>query len=111
MTLPTRPITRWSRRLIAIAAMFQVFDGMQVIAVGALRGYKDTFIPMLLAAFGYCVPGFAGGWILAFPIGFGAVGVWWGLALGLAVVAVLLTFRLHLIAGPIIRGAEAVAVR
>ncbi len=86
-----------------IAALFQVFDGMQVIAVGALRGYRDTMVPMLLAAFGYWGAGFAGGWLLAFPLGYGAVGLWWGLALGLAVVAVLLTLRLHLIAGPISR--------
>jgi multidrug resistance protein, MATE family len=106
-----RALVQIARRLIAIAAMFQVFDGMQVIAVGALRGYRDTFVPMLIAAFGYWGAGFAGGWILAFPLGYGAVGVWWGLALGLAVVAVLLTLRLHLIAGPITRGALAVAVR
>jgi multidrug resistance protein, MATE family len=99
-----------ARRLIVIAALFQVFDGMQVIAVGALRGYRDTVVPMLLAAFGYWGAGFAGGWLLAFPLGYGAIGLWWGLAFGLAVVAVLLTLRLHLIAGPISRGAEAVAV-
>ena len=67
-------------------------------------------VPMLLAAFGYWGAGFAGGWLLAFPLGYGAVGLWWGLALGLAVVAILLTLRLHLIAGPISRGAQAVAV-
>jgi multidrug resistance protein, MATE family len=99
-----------ARRLIVIAALFQVFDGMQVIAVGALRGYRDTMVPMLLAAFGYWGAGFAAGSLLAFPLGYGAVGLWWGLAFGLAVVAVLLTLRLHLIAGPISRGAEAVAV-
>ena len=99
-----------ARRLIVIAALFQVFDGMQVIAVGALRGYRDTVVPMLLAAFGYWGAGFAGGWLLAFPFGYGAVGLWWGLAFGLAVVAVLLTLRLHSIAGPFSRGAEAVAV-
>jgi multidrug resistance protein, MATE family len=105
-----RALVEIARRLLVIAAIFQVFDGMQVIAVGALRGYRDTFVPMLLAAFGYWGAGFAGGWILAFPLGYGAVGMWWGLALGLAVVAVLLTLRLHLIGGPINRGAEAVAM-
>jgi MATE family multidrug resistance protein len=100
-----------ARRLIAIAAIFQVFDGMQVIAAGALRGYRDTFVPMLLAAFGYWGAGFLGGWSLAFPLGYGAVGLWWGLALGLAVVAILLTLRLHLLAPPTIRSAEAVALR
>jgi MATE family multidrug resistance protein len=66
---------------------------------------------MLLAAFGYWGAGFLGGWSLAFPLGYGAVGLWWGLALGLAVVAVLLTLRLHLLAPPTIRSSEAVALR
>jgi MATE family multidrug resistance protein len=100
-----------ARRLIVIAAIFQVFDGMQVIAAGALRGYRDTFVPMILAGFGYWGAGFLGGWLLAFPLGYGAVGLWWGLALGLAVVAILLTLRLHLLAPPTIRSAEAVALR
>jgi MATE family multidrug resistance protein len=106
-----RDTVQIARHLIAIAALFQVFDGMQVIAAGALRGYKDTMVPMLLAGFGYWGAGFGGGWLFAFPLGYGAVGLWWGLALGLAVVAVLLTRRLHLLAPPITRAAEAVAVR
>jgi MATE family multidrug resistance protein len=100
-----------ARRLLAIAAIFQVFDGIQTIAAGVLRGYKDTMVPMLLAGLGYWGAGFGAGWLLAFPLGYGAVGLWWGLALGLAVVAILLTLRLHLLAPPITRAAEAVAVR
>ena len=100
-----------AQHLIVIAALFQVFDGMQVIAAGALRGYQDTLIPMLLAIFGYWGAGFGGGWLLAFPLGYGVVGLWWGLAFELAVVALLLTLRLHLLAPPISRAAEAVAVR
>jgi MATE family multidrug resistance protein len=99
-----------ARHLIVIAAVFQVFDGMQVIAAGALRGYRDTFVPMLLAAFGYWGAGFLGGWLFAFPLGYGAIGLW-GLALGLAVVAILLTLRLHLIAAPVKQAAVAVAAR
>ena len=106
-----RETVQIARRLIAIAAIFQVFDGMQVIAAGVLRGYRDTMVPMLLATFGYWGVGFAGCWFLAFPLGYGRVGLWWGLALGLAVVAILLTLRLHLLALPISREAEAVAVR
>jgi multidrug resistance protein, MATE family len=94
-------------RLLVIAALFQVFDGVQVIAAGALRGYKDTMMPMLLATFGYWGAGFAGGWLLGFPLGYGAVGLWWGLALGLAVVAILLSLRLYLLAAPTSRGTEA----
>jgi MATE family multidrug resistance protein len=100
-----------ARRLFAIAALFQVFDGMQTIAAGALRGYKDTMVPMLLAGFGYWGAGFGGGWLLAFPLGYAAVGLWWGLALGLAVVAILLTLRLHLLAPPVRQAVEAVPAR
>ena len=106
-----RETVQIARRLLVIAALFQVVDGMQTIAAGALRGYKDTMVPMLLAGFGYWGAGFGGGWLLAFPLRYGAVGLWWGLALGLAVVAILLTLRLHLIAAPVTQAAEAVAAR
>jgi multidrug resistance protein, MATE family len=105
-----REVADISRHLIAIAAIFQVFDGMQVIAAGALRGYRDTLIPMVLATLGYWGAGFLGGWLLAFPLGYGVVGMWWGLALGLAVVAMLLTLRLHLIGRPLSQRAEAAAL-
>src|SRR5499427_4918413 len=106
-----REVVETARHLLAIAALFQVFDGTQVIAAGVLRGYRDTMIPMLLATFGYWGVGFTACWLLAFPLGYGAVGLWWGLALGLAVVAILLTLRFHLLALPLGRAAEAVAVR
>ena len=80
--------------LLAIAGLFQIADGVQAIAAGALRGYRDTTVPMVLAALGYWGIGFAGGWALAFPLGQGAVGLWWGLAFGLLVVSSLLTIRL-----------------
>jgi multidrug resistance protein, MATE family len=86
-------------QLLFIAALFQVFDGMQVIGVGALRGYRDTAAPMLIAAVGYWGIGFAGGWLLAFPLGYGAVGLWSGLAVGIAIVAVALSVRLRSRAG------------
>jgi MATE family multidrug resistance protein len=105
-----RETVQIARHLIAIAAIFQVFDGMQVIAAGALRGYKDTMVPMLLATFGYWGIGFLGCWLFAFPLGYGAVGLWWGLALGLAVVAVSLSLRLHWLAPPISQVAEPVAL-
>jgi MATE family, multidrug efflux pump len=106
-----REVVRIAWRLLAIAAVFQVFDGMQTIAAGALRGYKDTFVPMLLAALGYWGVGFVGGWLLAFPLGFGPAGLWWGLALGLAVVAMLLTLRLCQLAFPVSPATRAAAMR
>jgi len=85
-------------RLIIIAALFQIFDGTQTVAAGALRGFRDTAVPMLIAGIGYWGIGFIGGWCLAFPLGYGALGLWWGLALGLAAVAVLLGIRLFRLA-------------
>ena len=82
-------------RFLVFAGLFQVVDGMQVVAAGALRGYEDTIAPMFFAAIGYWVIGFAGGWTLTFPLGLGPIGMWWGFVLGLATVAALLTARLY----------------
>jgi multidrug resistance protein, MATE family len=79
--------------LLGVAAVFQIVDGMQTIGSGCLRGLKDTRIPMLVAAFGYWGVGFPTGYLLAFHVGLGARGLWWGLAAGLASVAVLMTLR------------------
>jgi MATE family multidrug resistance protein len=79
--------------LLRVAALFQIVDGMQTIGSGCLRGLKDTRVPMLAAAFGYWCIGFPTGYLLAFHAGFGPRGLWWGLAAGLASVAVLMTVR------------------
>lgn len=81
-------------RLLAVAGIFQVFDTGQVIAAAGLRGYRDTTVPMALAALGYWLVGFCAAWLFAFPLGRGPVGLWWGLTLGLAAVAALLLTRL-----------------
>lgn len=80
-------------RLLRVAGLFQVVDGVQVIGAGALRGLKDTRVPMLFAGLGYWVLGLPFGATLAFATGLGAIGIWFGLAFGLAVVAVLLLLR------------------
>jgi multidrug resistance protein, MATE family len=89
-------------QLLTIAAFFQVFDGAQTIAAGALRGLKDTRIPAVIAAIGYWGLGFAPAWILGVRMGFGAVGIWWGLASGLAAVALSLSVRFWLLSGRLI---------
>ncbi len=80
-------------RLLAICAFFQVFDGAQTIAAGALRGLKDTRVPALLAGLSYWAVGFPVAWVLAFPMAWGPIGIWWGLAVGLAAAAVVLNWR------------------
>jgi MATE family multidrug resistance protein len=82
-----------SAKLLVIAAIFQVFDGLQAIASRALRGIKDTVAPLWIAGFGYWVLGIGGGCLLTFPAGMGAVGLWWGLACGLIVTGSLLAWR------------------
>ena len=79
--------------LLMIAGVFQLADGVQAVAAGALRGLKDTRVPMLLAALGYWGLGLPLGIALALWAGLEARGVWWGLAAGLAIVAVLMLRR------------------
>lgn len=79
--------------LIGIAAAFQVADGMQAVAAGALRGLGDTRVPFGLAAVGYWGLGFPLAWWLTGPMGAGPAGAWWGLAASLLAVAVALTLR------------------
>jgi MATE family multidrug resistance protein len=80
-------------QLLAVAGVFQVFDGMQVVSMGALRGVSDVKIPTIISFVSY--------WIVALPLSFylgaagrsSAVGIWWGLAFGLAFAAMLLVTR------------------
>jgi MATE family multidrug resistance protein len=82
--------------LAGIAAVVHVFDGLQAVATRALRGLKDTIVPLWVAAVGYWLLGVLGGWVLCFPLKFGALGLWWGLVLGLTVTGVVLLWRLML---------------
>ena len=79
--------------LLAMAALFQFFDAMQVVGLGLLRGVQDTAAPMWIAALSYWVVGVPASYLLAFPLGLGGPGLWLGLAIGLAVAAVLLLLR------------------
>ncbi|MBC4015717.1 MATE family efflux transporter [Siccirubricoccus deserti] len=79
--------------LLTVAGVFQLADGVQAVAAGALRGLKDTRVPMLLAALGYWGLGMPVGVGLALWAGFGPLGIWVGLAAGLGVVAALMLRR------------------
>jgi MATE family multidrug resistance protein len=78
---------------LAIAAVFQVVDGAQVVGAGMLRGLHDTRVPMLFALVGYWGIGIGAGAWLAFRRGWAGQGIWAGLAIGLAVVSVLMLWR------------------
>ena len=79
--------------LLGIAGVFQLADGVQAVAAGALRGLKDTRVPMLLAALGYWGIGMPVGLFLAWQAELGPVGLWIGLAVGLGCVALLMLRR------------------
>ena len=80
--------------LLPIAAVFQVFDGVQVVGAGVLRGAADTAFPAGIALVGFWVVGLPIGWALGFPAGWGPRGLWWGLTIGLAAVALLFLARI-----------------
>ena len=78
---------------MVVAAAFQLFDGIQAVSAGALRGLQDTRVPMAIALFGYWVPGLGTAVALGFFTPLQGLGIWIGLAIGLVVVAVLLLRR------------------
>jgi MATE family multidrug resistance protein len=78
---------------LGIAAIFQIVDGAQVVGAGILRGLHDTRVPMIFTFIGYWLIGIGVGVWLAFRAGWGGVGIWTGLAIGLAIVAVLMLWR------------------
>ena len=82
-------------QFLLVAAVFQLFDGVQAVAAGVLRGLQDTRVPMLIALFGYWVVGFGTAILLGFGLEWGGVGIWWGLLAGLVVASVLLLWRWH----------------
>jgi len=85
-------ILRIGTGLLALAALFQLFDGIQTVATGALRGTGNTSTPMLVNLGGYWLFGLPIGYVLCFHYGFGVYGLWWGLTLALIVIALLLLY-------------------
>jgi MATE family multidrug resistance protein len=89
-TSDTRLVTIGSQ-LLMIAAAFQLFDGTQAVATGVLRGVGDTRTPMAINIVGHWVLGLPVGYALCFHAGWGVIGLWVGLSMGLVVVALALT--------------------
>ena len=86
-------ILAMGQRLLMVAAAFQIFDGGQVAGICVLRGAGDTQVPMVIAAIGYWGVGLASALVLGFRTELGPLGIWIGLAAGLAAVAIALAFR------------------
>ncbi len=81
--------------LIPVAGVFQVFDGLQVVSTGVLRGIGDTRAPMVVNVLGFWLIGMPISGLFGFRLGGGPLGLWWGLATGLAAVAIFLLFRIR----------------
>ena len=88
-------VSTLAAQFLMIAAIFQVFDGLQAIASRALRAFKDMIAPLWIAGFGYWVFGIGGGSLLAFYFELEGAGLWWGLALGLMSTSTLLCIRFN----------------
>jgi MATE family multidrug resistance protein len=81
--------------LLPLAGLFAVFDGLQVVAIGLLRGLGETRMPMIVNVIGFWCIGMPVSLWLGFGLDYGAVGLWWGLVVGLVIVAVFLIVRVR----------------
>lgn len=88
-----RPVLPLAISFLYVAAFFQVVDGAQSVGAGMLRGLQDTTVPMLFAGFGYWIVGMGTAIWLGFGLGWEGLGIWIGLAAGLAIVSVLMLWR------------------
>lgn len=81
--------------LLTVAAIFQLFDGLQVICLGILRGIADVKAPMLIAGLSYLVIGLPTSYLCAFTFHMGPEGIWYGFVIGLATTGILLALRIR----------------
>src|SRR5256885_9297959 len=92
---PDPIVIRVGARLLMVAAVFQLFDGVQTVATGALRGSGDTRTPMLANLVAYWFIGLPAGSVLCFYFGWGALGIWIGLCTGLILIGLALLWTWH----------------
>ncbi|MGB6387533.1 MAG: MATE family efflux transporter [Terriglobales bacterium] len=92
---PDPAVIRVGASLLLVAAAFQLFDGLQTVATGALRGSGDTRTPMLANLVAYWFIGLPFGYVLCFRFGLGALGIWIGLCIGLMIIGSALLFTWH----------------
>lgn len=92
---PDEGVLRIARRLIVLGGVFAIFDGLQAVCMGILRGIGDTRVPVILCILGYWLIGLPASLLLGFRVGLGPSGLWWGLVLGLVATAGVLLLRVR----------------
>ncbi len=100
--LDNTEVIQIASQLLLAAAVFQISDGVQVVMLGALRGLQDVIIPMLITFFSYWVVGFPTCYYFGLTIGWGSLGIWIGLVLGLTTAALLLFLRFNYLSNKLI---------
>ena len=88
-------VIKMAASLLIIAGIFQISDGLQVVALGALRGLSDVKIPTLVTLLAYWVVGLPLGYFLAFKLHWNELGIWIGLLIGLTLTAIMLLYRFN----------------
>jgi multidrug resistance protein, MATE family len=88
-------VVELSSKLIIISAFFQVFDGIQAVVLGSLRGFQDVNLPTIIIFFSYGIIGFPISYLLGIELLYGVVGIWMGLLIGLATSSILLMIRFN----------------
>jgi MATE family multidrug resistance protein len=92
---PDPAVIKAASALLFVAAFFQLFDGLQAVATGALRGAGDTRTPMIWSSTLYWLVGLPVGAYLCFRVGWGAAGLWTGLCVALILIGCALLFFWH----------------
>ncbi|BDD06688.1 MATE family efflux transporter [Aureibacter tunicatorum] len=103
-------VVSMAAQLLLLCGVFQIVDGVQVAAMGALRGLQDVKVPAIFIFIAYWILGIPSGYVLAFKFGWGSSGVWMGLVIGLTVVAVLSVIRFIKISDKKLRMTESMPI-
>lgn len=103
-------VIEWAAKFFMVVALFQLFDGLQAVTVGSLRGLSDTQWPSFMAFVSYWIIGLPLGYFLAFYGGVGPVGIWLGLLAGLVTSSILLNIRFYILSRRYIKSSHGLVV-
>lgn len=89
-------VISYASSLLILAAIFQIFDGLQASSIGVLRGLTDVKVPLVVSIFSYWIFAIPVAYVLGFTLNFGVVGIWVGLTVGLILIGTSLTYRFYI---------------